>query len=136
MKVVVDCAGGTVSLILPFLPGRFGVDVLTINNRLDEASPTQSLAQTRAGMQRRADVVASARADFGVRLDPVGERIMLVDDKGGMISDDRALLVVLDLIAAERRTGRVVLPVTTTRVAEKVSKFHHVRVDWTTTSSH
>jgi mannose-1-phosphate guanylyltransferase/phosphomannomutase len=136
MKVVVDCAGGTVSLMLPVLLGRIGVDVLTVNNRLDEASPTQSLAQTRAGMQRLADLVASSRADFGVRFDPVGERIMLVDDKGGMISDDRAPLVVLDLIAAERRTGRVVLPVTTTRVAEQVSEFHHVQVEWTTTSPH
>src|ERR1022692_464188 len=134
MKVVVDCAGGTVSLILPVLLGRIGVDVLTVNNRLDEASPTQSIAQTRAGMQRLADLVASSRADFGVRFDPVGERIMLVDEKGGMISDDRALLVVLDLVAAERRKGRVALPVTTTRVAEQVAKFHHVQVDWTTTS--
>jgi mannose-1-phosphate guanylyltransferase / phosphomannomutase len=136
MKVVVDCAGGTVSLILPVLLGRIDVEVLTVNNRLDEASPTPSLAQTRAGLQRLADLVASSRADFGVRFDPVGERIMLVDEKGGLISDDRALLVVLDLIAAERRTGRVVLPVTTTRVAEEVSEFHHVRVDWTTTSPH
>ena len=136
MKVVVDCAGGTVSLILPVLLGRIGVEVLTVNNRLDEASPTPSLAQTRAGMQRLADLVASSQADFGVRFDPVGERIMLVDEKGGLISDDRALLVVLDLIASERRTGRVVLPVTTTRVAEQVSEFHHVQVDWTTTTPH
>ena len=83
MKVVVDCAGGTVSLILPVLLGRIGVEVLTVNNRLDEASPTPSLAQTRAGMQRLADLVASSQADFGVRFDPVGERIMLVDEKGG-----------------------------------------------------
>jgi mannose-1-phosphate guanylyltransferase/phosphomannomutase len=66
----------------------------------------------------------------------VGERISLVDDKGAMVSDDRALLVVLDLIAAERRTGRVALPVTTTRVAEDVSSFHSVQVDWTPTSPH
>jgi mannose-1-phosphate guanylyltransferase/phosphomannomutase len=136
MKVVVDCAGGTVSLLLPVLLGPIGVEVLTVNNRLDEASPTPSLAQTRAGMQRLADLVASSQADFGVRFDPVGERIMLVDEKGGLISDDRALLVVLDLIASERRTGRVVLPVTTTRVAEQVSQFHHVQVDWTTTTAH
>lgn len=136
MKVVVDCAGGTVSLILPVLLGRIDVEVMTVNNRLDEASPTPSLAQNRAGLQRLADLVASSRADFGVRFDPVGERITLVDEKGGLISDDRALLVVLDLIAAERRAGRVALPVTTTRVAEEVSEFHHVRVDWTTTSPH
>ncbi len=136
LKVVVDCAGGTASVVLPSLLGRIGVDVLTVNNRLDEASPTQSLAQLRAGMQRLSELVASARAAFGVRFDQVGERIQLVDDKGAMVSDDRALLVVLDLIAAERRSGRVALPVTTTRVAEQVCRFHGVEVSWTPTSLH
>jgi mannose-1-phosphate guanylyltransferase / phosphomannomutase len=134
LKVVVDCAGGTASLVLPGLLGRIGVDVLTVNNRLDEASPTQSLAQVRADMHRLAELVSSSRAAFGVRFDPVGERITLVDNNGSLVSDERALLVVLDLISAERRTGRVALPVTTTRVAETVSKFHTVEVDWTPTS--
>src|SRR5262249_39006005 len=136
LKVVVDCAGGTASLVLPELLGRLGVEVLTLNNRLDEESPTQSLAQLRAGMQRLSELVASSRADFGVRFDQVGERIQLVDDKGAMVSDDRALLVVLDLIAAERHSGQVALPVTTTRVAERVSRFHGVQVIWTPTSQH
>src|SRR5215475_2686211 len=136
LKVVVDCAGGTASLVLPELLGRIGLEVLTVNNRLDEGSPTQSLAQVRAGMQRLSELVASSRADFGVRFDQVGERIQLVDDKGAMVSDDRALLVVLDLISAERRAGRVALPVTTTRVAERVSRFHGVQVVWTPTSLH
>ena len=77
-------------------------------------------------MQRLAELVSSSRADFGVRFDPVGERLTLVDDKGALVSDDRALLVVLDLICAERRGGRAALPVTTTRVAEQVSRFHGV----------
>jgi mannose-1-phosphate guanylyltransferase / phosphomannomutase len=136
LKVVVDCAGGTASLVLPELLGRIGLEALTVNNRLDEGSPTQSLAQVRAGMQRLSELVASSRADFGVRFDQVGERIQLVDDKGAMVSDDRALLVVLDLISAERRAGRVALPVTTTRVAERVSRFHGVQVVWTPTSLH
>jgi mannose-1-phosphate guanylyltransferase / phosphomannomutase len=136
LKVVVDCAGGTASLVLPGLLGRIGVDVLTVNNRLDEATPTQSLAQIRAGMHRLAELVSSSRAAFGVRFDPVGERIALVDDKGAMVSDERALLVVLDLIAAERRRGRAALPVTTTRVAAQVAAFHGVAVDWTPTSLH
>src|SRR6266566_4491416 len=136
LKVVVDCAGGTASLVLPELLGRIGLEALTVNNRLDEGSPTQSLAQVRAGMQRLSELVASSRADFGVRFDQVGERIQLVDDKGAMVSDDRALLVVLDLISAERRSGRVALPVTTTRVAERVSRFHGVQVVWTPTSLH
>jgi mannose-1-phosphate guanylyltransferase/phosphomannomutase len=134
LKVVADTAGGTVSLVLPTLLGRIGVEVHTLNNRLDEVTPTPTVAQQRAGMQRLAEVVSSARAAFGVRFDPVGERIHLVDEKGALVSDERALLVVLDLVAAERRHGRVALPVTTTRVAEQVCRFHGVQVDWTPTS--
>ncbi len=134
LKVVADCAGGTVSLVLPTILGRIGVEVHTLNNRLDEVTPTQTVAQQRAGMQRLAEVVSSSKAAFGVRFDPVGERIQLVDEKGALVSDERALLVVLDLVAAERRHGRVALPVTTTRVAEQVCRFHGVQVTWTGTS--
>ena len=40
----------------------------------------------------------------------------------------------LDLVAAERRSGRVALPVTTTRIAEQVAAYHGTQVEWTTTS--
>ena len=136
LRVVADCAGGTTSLVLPGLLGKLGVDVLTVNNRLDESSPTQSVAAMRADMNRLAELVSSFGAAFGVRFDPVGERIALVDDKGATVSDDRALLIVLDLIAAERRTGKVALPVTTTRVAQDVCRFHGLEVIWTPTSLH
>jgi mannose-1-phosphate guanylyltransferase / phosphomannomutase len=136
LRVVADCAGGTTSLVMPGLLGKIGVDVLTVNNRLDESAPTQSLAAMRADLHRLGELVSSFGAAFGVRFDPVGERIALVDDKGSMVNDDRALLMVLDLIAAERRSGRVALPVTTTRVAEDVCRYHGVEVDWTPTSLH
>lgn len=134
MKVVVDCAGGTSSLVLPTLLGRVGVEVLTVNARLDDISPTETLAERRRDLQRLSELVSSSRAAFGVRFDPVGERIALVDEMGQLIGEERALLVVLDLIAAERRAGRVALPVTTTRVAEQVCRFHGVQVRWTSTA--
>jgi mannose-1-phosphate guanylyltransferase / phosphomannomutase len=134
LKIVIDCAGGTASLVLPQLLGRLGVEVLTVNNRLDEVSPTETLAERMRDLQRLGELVSSSRAAFGVRFDPVGERISLVNENGELISDDRGLLVVLDLVASERRAGRVALPVTTTRVAEQVCRFHGVQVEWTSTS--
>ncbi|WP_103936052.1 mannose-1-phosphate guanyltransferase [Thermomonospora echinospora] len=134
LKIVLDCAGGTASLVLPPLLGLMGVDVLTMNNRLDEANPTETLAERMRDLQRLGDLVSSSRAAFGARFDPVGERLSLVDENGELISDDRALLVFLDLVAAERRGGRVALPVTTTRVAEQVCRFHGVQVEWISTS--
>ncbi len=134
LKIVVDASNGSAGLVLPSLLGRLGVDSLTINPGLDESRPTETAESRRSGMVRLGEIVASARADFGVRFDPVGERLSLVDEHGRIVEDDRALLVMLDLVAAERRSGRVALPVTTTRIAEQVAAYHGTQVEWTTTS--
>jgi mannose-1-phosphate guanylyltransferase/phosphomannomutase len=134
LKVVVDSAHGSAGLVLPSMLGRLGVDAFTINAGLDESQPTETEEERRAGLKRLGEIVASARAAFGVRFDPVGERISLVDERGRIVEDDRALLVMLDLVAAERRSGRVALPVTTTRIAEQVAAYHGTQVEWTTTS--
>jgi mannose-1-phosphate guanylyltransferase/phosphomannomutase len=134
MKVVVDAGNGAAGLLLPGLVGGLGVDVLTVNLGIDESRPTQSAADRSRSLSRLGELVASSRAAFGVHFDPVGERISLVDERGVVIDDDRALLVVMDLVAAELREGRIALPVTTTRVAEDVAGFHGVEITWTTTS--
>jgi mannose-1-phosphate guanylyltransferase/phosphomannomutase len=137
LKVVVDTCGGSAALVLPTLLGHLGLDVLTINNRLDDRGRTESLAEQLRDLERLGELVASSGAAFGVRFDAVGERMRLVDDLGRLIQDDRALLVLLDLVAAERGRGtRIALPVTTTRVAEQVTRFHGAEIVWTTTSPH
>ena len=134
MKVVLDTAGGAVSLVLPALLGRLDVEVLTVNNRLSETSSSDTVADRMRDLERLGELVSSSRAAFGVRFDHVGERFVIVDERGRLIQDDRALLVLLDLVAAERRGGRIALPVTTTRVAEAVTRFHGTEVLWTSTT--
>jgi mannose-1-phosphate guanylyltransferase/phosphomannomutase len=134
LRVVIDTAGGAAAVVLPTMLGRLGVDALIVNGRLDDLSPTETLSAHMQGLSRLGELVASSRAAFGARFDPVAERLALVDERGQLIHDDRALLVVMDLVAAERRSGRVALPVTTTRVAEQVAAFHGVDIVWTGTS--
>lgn len=134
LKVVVDAAHGNAALVLPSVLGRLGIDALTVNTGLDDGRPTETAEDRAAGLVRLGEMVSSSRAAFGVRFDPVGERMSLVDERGRIIDDHRALLVFLDLVAAERRSGRIALPVTTTRIAEQVAAYHGVQVRWTTTS--
>jgi mannose-1-phosphate guanylyltransferase/phosphomannomutase len=134
LKIVLDPAGGAVSLVLPHLLGRLGIEVLTVNNRLGQSAGSQSETERRHDLCRLGELVSSSGAAFGVRFDHVGERLSLVDERGHLVHDDRALLVVLDLVAAERRGGRIALPVTTTRVAEQVTGFHGTGVLWVSTS--
>ena len=134
MKIVVDVGGGAAGYVLPSLLGRLGVDAYTVNLGIDEAHPTESPGERHTALRRLGALVASSEAAFGVRFDPVGERIWLVDDTGARIDEDRALLVILDLVAAEKGGGRIALPVTTTRVAERVAGFHGVGITWVSTA--
>lgn len=135
MRVVVDTAGGLCSTVLPALMAAVDVEVLAVNSRLTPDHPTETAEEREAALTRLGQLVTSSIAALGVRIDPAGERISIVDETGRVLSDDRALLVVLDLIAAERRTGVVGLPATTTRVAAEVTRFHGVEVVWTPTGS-
>ena len=130
LKVVVDTGGGTASLVLPTLLGRLGIEALTINNGLNETVPTETPGAIQEALHRLGRLVASSKAAFGVRFDPVGERLSLVDERGVHIDEERALLVVLDLVAAETKRGTMALPVTTTRLAERVAAFHGVDISW------
>jgi len=134
LRVVLDTTGGAATLVLPSLLGRLGVDVLTVNGRLDETNPTETLSAHMRDLERLGELVSSSRAAFGVKFDHVGERLALVDETGALIEDNRALLVLLDLVAAERRSGRIALPVTTTRVAEDVTRFHGTEISWASQS--
>ncbi|MFE5331022.1 sugar phosphate nucleotidyltransferase [Embleya sp. NPDC056575] len=134
LKVVVDAAHGNAALLLPSILGRLGIDALTVNSGLDDARPTETVDERHEGLLRLGEIVASSKSGFGVRFDPVGERMSLVDERGRIIDDHRALLVLLDCVAAERGGGKIALPVTTTRIAEQVAAYHGVQVQWTTTS--
>ena len=130
LRIVVDTGGGAAALVLPTVLGRVGVDVLAVNNWLAENRPTDTGDDRARALANLAGLVAASRADFGVRFDPAGERLSLIDETGRIVPDDRAALIIADLVCAETH-GEVALPVTTTRVAERVTRFHGSSVLWT-----
>ncbi len=134
IKTIADCAGGSVGMILPGVLDKTGAEAITVDDHPDAASTTETLGQIRKAMDHLADLVTSSGAAFGVRFDRVGEEIHLVDERGVIISDERAMLVMLDLVSDERRTGKIVVPVTASRVAEQICQSYGVAVERTATS--
>lgn len=131
LKVVVDASGGAASFVLPSLLGRLGLDALTVNLGADEAVTTETESQRANSLRRLGELVVSAQAAFGIRFDHVGERMRIIDDRGLPVGDERAMLVLIDLIGAERGKGAVAVPVNTSRIAEDVARIHGVGVRWT-----
>ena len=120
-KVLIDAGGGTCTLVLPYLLPRLGLDSLIVNGQLDEARVALETEQERSDLERLARLVVASGADLGVRFDPVGERLTLVDERGIVLPFDRALLLYVDLVARSDEAGDIALPVSTTRLATELA---------------
>ncbi|KPI01757.1 Mannose-1-phosphate guanylyltransferase, Phosphomannomutase [Actinobacteria bacterium OK006] len=134
IKAVVDAGHGAAAHILPALIGRLGIDVLVVNTGIEDSRPTETADARTEDLARLGQLVASSQATLGVRFDPVGERLTLVNDLGHPVDDARAGLIHLTLAARHHGGGRIVLPVTYSRTAEQLAARHGASVHWAGTS--
>ena len=128
LTVVVDASGGSSALVLPTVLAGIDVDLVMLGGRIEVARATPSPDDRHHALRLLAERVVATNASMGLAIDSTGERLSIVDELGQVLDDDRALLVVMDLVAAESGAGQVVLPVTTSRVAEQVAAFHGIDV--------
>ena len=79
-----------------------GLEVLAVNPYASTAG-VHARRPRRATPQRVADLVRASGAHLGAVLDPDGERLTLIDDEGHVLTDNEALLALLDAAARQDR---------------------------------
>lgn len=127
-RLVIDAGNGPSVSVMSLVMGRLGIDALTVGSSLDETQAADTTAHRQAALDRVCGLVRSSGAMLGARLGPVGERLSIVDETGRVIDDGRMLLIMLDLLAANRHSGMIAVPVTTSRLAEQVAAYHGVGI--------
>ncbi len=89
LKVVIDCANGAFSYILPQTFKDLGAGVITINNTPDGVNINKNCgSQHPEGLSK---IVVDTHAHFGIAVDGDGDRIIIVDDKGTIVDGDQIL---------------------------------------------
>ncbi len=132
-KVVIDYSYGSTSFVMPNVLAKLGAEVLAVN----------PFASTRGvlGFDRRAhadgvaELVVASGADLGAVLDPSGEQLTLVDDRGVVLDFDQLLLSFLDLVSDRLLGDTVALPLTVSRAAAGIVESRGHQVRWTKTSA-
>ena len=79
-------------------------------------------------------MVKMGNFDFGVSIEDTSERMMLVDNKGKVISDDMFTALVSLILFKTVQGGTVVVPLSTTHVVEKLAEENRGKVLRTKTS--
>ncbi|HTU37763.1 MAG TPA: sugar phosphate nucleotidyltransferase [Acidimicrobiales bacterium] len=110
VKLVLDLSYGAASFVMPNLLSKVGADVLSINPYAQ--TPGMISVDRIVSEARVADAVRGSGADLGAVIDAGGERLILIDGTGHVLSDDEAVMVFIDLLWRAGDLDRVALPVT------------------------
>jgi mannose-1-phosphate guanylyltransferase/phosphomannomutase len=132
-KLVLDYAYGSASFVMPNVLAKLGAEVLAVNPHVSTVG-AMSFDRGRHA-DRLAGLVRSSGANLGVVIDPDGERLTLVDDRGRALTDDEALLGLLRLVGTDHQGARVAVPVSASREVGTLGEELGARIVWTKLSS-
>jgi mannose-1-phosphate guanylyltransferase/phosphomannomutase len=128
-KVVVDHAYGSSSLILPYLVGKLGCDIVSLNAHTDESRAAISKEDFDSFLQQLSRTVQIFKADFGILIDAACEKVFLVDNLARRIPPNSALLLLINLLCKyEKRKGKIAVPLTVSSVVEEIANLHGRKV--------
>jgi len=128
-RLVIDYSHSPASLTLPSLLGELGADVLSLRAFSDQSHSTMAADEVGGHIAEVQNLVRTMDADLGFVIDPGAERLYLVDDTGVDVPLEKALLLFVKLVAQQADPGeKIVLPLTVTRLAERLAGEFGVQV--------
>jgi mannose-1-phosphate guanylyltransferase/phosphomannomutase len=120
-RVVIDYAHGSCAAVLPSILHMLGCEIVSLHSNIIDTRPVTTDSILQADMQNLATITANLQYDIGVRIDPSGERIALVDNKGNILDGLSMLAIMSELLFRQMRTGTIVVPVTASSVIKDIA---------------
>lgn len=123
-KVVMDYAYGTSSLVLPLLLGRLGCDTVTLNAYLDAERGKQVRLEKGKALTQLSHIVTTLSADFGLWVDVDGEKFVLIDEYGRIISGFQLLCLVTAMFMSVNPGAVIAAPLNAPLALSNLVKQH------------
>lgn len=122
LKVVLDCGGGSVSLVAPVLFKKLGLNVIELFCKPDPEFSQRDPEPKEENVQKLIERVKKEKADFGVAFDGDGDRGIIIDDKGRYLKGDQLAIIFSKEILKKAKRKLIVKTVSCTMALEEEVK--------------
>lgn len=95
-KMIVDCANGAACELAPKLFGKFGAEIVSINDQPDGKNINHNCGSLH--LEKLREKVFAENADFGVAFDGDADRALFVDEKGNIVDGDATLWIMAQFL--------------------------------------
>ncbi|OJX14057.1 MAG: phosphoglucosamine mutase [Caedibacter sp. 37-49] len=92
LRIVIDCAHGAAYKVAPTVLWELGAEIIPLGVYPDGTNINKDVGATSIEAARQA--VLEYRADLGIALDGDADRVVMIDEKGGIIDGDQLLALI------------------------------------------
>lgn len=135
-QLVIDYANGSTTQLLPGIFNRLGCELVVLNASSDESRLARSAEEIDKDLQRLATITSSLGANLGIHIDPGGESISVVDDRGRVLDGMKMLAVMTSLFLRQYRGGTVAAPVTAPNALQYIAQRYDGHIQHTKVLRH
>ena len=108
LKVVLDLGNGAQSVTAIKLCEQLGCEIVTINQEIDGSFSGRGPEPTPYNLQELSASVVKNHADIGIAFDGDGDRSILCDNEGMLLSGDRSALLLSSYLLKKNPNSKVV----------------------------
>ncbi|MEM2959383.1 MAG: sugar phosphate nucleotidyltransferase [Candidatus Jordarchaeaceae archaeon] len=129
MRIVIDCADGSSSMIAPTFLRDLGCEVIAINVSFGESAPRRALPSAPNSLHTLSKTVKALDADLGATFDSDADRVLFVDERGEVVSGDTSVaLLALAALTDFGRGSKIVVPISTSQIVDILVSEHQGEV--------
>lgn len=121
LKVLIDCGGGAAFGITPQLLEEYGYDVVKVGCEADGSFSSRNPEPNSENLKKTAELVKEHNCDIGIAHDGDADRVMAIDNKGGVVDFDKFLAFL------SQNNNKVVVTVDTSMTVDNAIKSEIIR---------
>lgn len=122
LKVVLDLGNGAQAVAAPALCSELGCKVFLINEKVDGKFPGRGSEPTPQNLGKLSKSVIRNGADLGVAFDGDGDRSMICDENGRILTGDRSALLMMGQILERNPRSKVVTCMNSSYATERLAE--------------
>jgi len=120
-RIVLDYGHGAAGQLLPTILGELGCQDLAINSAPDFKRLSSTPDEIEEALRHLGAVVSSIKADLGVRFDPSGERLQVIDNRGRVVTGQQALALFTAMSLDQKQGQSIAVSITSTSAIDHIA---------------
>ncbi len=129
--LVVDFADAPVANVLPTILDELNCNVVALNANVNRARGAISEVEFKTALEQMQTITTALGIQLGVYMDPSGEKIYLVDDKGHLLDGTTATAAMVELALRDAPGSAIAIPLNAPDLFKEIAAKHNGRIIYT-----